>query len=421
LKRVSSYISGNIDWVSIMLYFSLVMIGWVAIYAADYNREHPMIFDLSQNYGKQFLWIAISFFVAICFLIIDSKFYTSFSYIIYGFILLALIVVLFFGKEVAGSRSWFEVGSLKIQPSEFAKYTTTIALAKYISTRNSIIKGLKSKLITLAIIGAPALLIILQGDMGSALAYAAFVLVLYREGLSEELLLFGLLIILLFILALLIDKFILIFCLLLIVVFISFLFRKSKRVIYISIISFVISSSFIYGVNFGFNNFLKPHQQARIKVLLGQDVDLKGAAYNVNQSKIAIGSGGFWGKGFLKGTQTKYDFVPEQSTDFIFCTIGEEYGFFGSLIVIGIFLGLLIRIIFISERQRSKFTRIYGYGVASLLFLHMVINVGMTIGLVPIIGIPFPFISYGGSALLAFTILLFTLLKLDAERLMFLR
>jgi len=328
-----------------------------------------------------------------------------------------LIAVLFVGKEIAGSRSWFQIGSFSLQPSEFAKFATCLALAKYLSTINVDMRKFKTKFISSFIIIFTALLILLQHDTGSALVFFSLILVLFREGLSGSLLMISVVIAILFILALLINKFILIGVLAIIAVLVYLLNSDVRKKLTWIIGAFIIASAYIYSVNYAFENVLEPHQKKRINVLIGKEKDIRGAGYNIHQSKIAIGSGGFTGKGFLKGTQTKFDFVPEQSTDFIFCTIGEEWGYIGSFTLIILFVGLLVRLIFLAERQRSKFSRIYGYCVASILFFHFAVNIGMTIGLFPVIGIPLPFISYGGSSLWGFTILLFIFIKLDSIRL----
>ena len=419
--RIRSGIFIDIDRVTVLIYLLLVIFGWLSIYASVYDENHKNIFDFSQSYGKQFIWIITSFVLIGIILILDTKFYTSFSYLIYFLTILSLIAVLILGRDIAGSRSWIEIGSFRFQPSEFAKLATCLALAKYLSTLNINIKELRTKAIAISIITVPALLTVLQGDAGSALVYGALILVLYRFGLSGNILIIGLYLAFLFILSLMISKFLIIGILSGFAALFIYIIRHNKKYFkrnaIIALVCVLLSSCVVYGVDFVFNNVLKEHQQVRINVLLGIEDDPLGAGYNVNQSKIAIGSGGFWGKGFLQGTQTKYDFVPEQSTDFIFCTIGEEQGFFGSFIVIGLFVFLLMRIIYLAERQRSKFTVIYGYGVASIMFFHLVINIGMTIGIAPVIGIPFPFFSYGGSSLWTFTILLFILIKLDSFRL----
>ena len=419
--RAAKNIFANIDKVSIGLYALLMLFGWINIYASQYNDDSAMVIDFSSRYGKQLFFICISSFVAFLILIIDWKFFHSLSYIFYVAIVLLLIGVLFKGGITGGATSWFEFGSFKFQPSEFAKFTTGLALAKYYNNLNTKRKSLREKLNTYAIIILPFLLIILQNDLGTALVYAGFILVLYREGLSGNILIFGLIIAILFVVTLLVEKTILIPFLAGIALIIFLLSRRKKKELLLIMGILITCTSFIFSVDYIFNDVMAPHQKKRIDILLGQEFDPHGAGYNLIQSKIAIGSGGFSGKGFLNGTQTRFDFVPEQSTDFIFCTIGEEWGFLGSFFFISLFLGLLFRVLFLAERQRSNFSRIYGYSVATILFMHFTINIGMTIGLLPIIGIPLPFISYGGSSLLGFTILLFIFLNLDSYRLQILR
>jgi rod shape determining protein RodA len=405
----------SIDMPIILLYIALVLIGWLNIYAAVFDESHASIFDLEKNYGKQLLWIATALFIGLMVLLIDSKFFSVFSFGIYGITLLMLVSVLFFGKYVNGSRSWFEIGSFRLQPAEFAKFATALVVAKYLSSGVKM-ERFSTKFSVLGLIGLPMGLILLQGDVGSALTYVAFILVLYREGLSGMVLVIGLLIGIAFVLSLLFAKAAILISIAVITAILLYNFRRKKKIIPVIIAGAALVATMVVGFSYVFNNVMKQHHRDRINNLVGKEIDIKGAGYNVNQSKIAIGSGRLIGKGFLNGTQTKYDFVPEQSTDFIFCTIGEEYGFVGSVILIGLFLALLLRIVFIAERQRSSLSRIYGYGVASILFLHVFVNIGMTIGLVPVIGIPLPFISYGGSSLWSFTILLFILIKLDANR-----
>ena len=418
--RIAKNIFDNIDKISILFYVLLVCLGWISIYASQYNDDTSFALDLTSRYGKQFLFIIVAFFFAFLTLIIDWKFFYSLSYVFYICMILLLITVLFKGSVTGGSMSWFELGSFKFQPSEFAKFTTGLALAKYYNNIHFKTISLLDKLKTYGIILLPFLLIVLQNDLGTALVFTAFVLVLYREGLSGNILIFGIIIGILFLLTLLVEK------LLLTSVFggiilLIILLRKKKKEIIVLISIFIISTSFIFSVNYIFNEILAPHQKTRINVLLGKEIDPQGAGYNLIQSKIAIGSGGFFGKGFLNGTQTRFDFVPEQSTDFIFCTIGEEWGFLGSLFFMILYVGLLLRVLFLAERQRSNFSRIYGYSVATILFMHFCINIGMAIGLLPVIGIPLPFISYGGSSLVGFTFLLFIFLNLDSYRLQILR
>lgn len=419
--REQKSIFQNLDWLTILLYLLIVGIGWISIYAARYSEEHKSIIDLSQNYGKQSIWILTGFVLAIAILAIDGKFYTAFSYLFYGILIVVLIAVLFFGKEIKDTRAWFSIGGFNLQPSEFAKFAANMALAKYLSTLNIKMEDMKTKIISMAILGLPAGLILLQNDTGSALVFASFIFVLFREGLSGNYLLSGLFLAVLFVMSLLVSKIMLVSILAGIAALTLVVAKTNRTNILIVVSVFLVASGLVFSVDYAFDNILEDHQRKRINVLLGKEVDLKGAGYNVNQSMIAIGSGGFLGKGFLQGTQTKYDFVPEQSTDFIFCTIGEEWGFLGTTFVIGLFLFFLMRIIYLAERQKSTYSRIYGYGVASILFFHLAVNIGMTIGLAPVIGIPLPFISYGGSSMWAFTILLFIFIRLDAYRLFILR
>jgi rod shape determining protein RodA len=415
--RNETNIFRNIDWWIIGIYMALVFIGWLNIYAAVYDEQHQSIFDFSQSYGKQLIWIITGFAIGLFILLIDSKFFSQFAYGIYGISILLLIAVLIAGQEVSGAKAWFVIGSFKLQPSEITKFATNLAIAKYLSSIDIDMRKISTRITAIFIFLIPTAIILLQNDTGSAMVYAAFVFVMYREGLSGNILILGLIAMVLFVLALLINQFVLIGIAAGILAILFFFMRRNTRNI-ITLISILAAiSAFTLTVDYLFDNVLEDHQRSRINVLLGKELDLKGAGYNVNQSKIAIGSGGFIGKGFLQGTQTKYNFVPEQSTDFIFCTVGEEWGFIGTSIVVGLFLFLLIRIIILAERQRSRFARIYGYGVALILFLHFLINIGMTIGLLPVIGIPLPFISYGGSSLWSFTVLLFIFIKQDSNRL----
>ena len=410
-------IIGNVDWLILVLYFIMISFGWLSIYASSSGEEVSSIFDLSQRYGKQLLWIGLSVILIIVVLLIDAKFFSAFAFVFYAVMIIILIGVLFFGKTVAGSKSWFQIGSFGMQPAEFTKFTTALAIAKFLSMTNIDMRNLRTPVISIILIGLPALLILFQNDTGSAIVYSAFAIVLFREGFSGIIIIFGLVMSLLFILTLLFGEIYIIASIALVMILTLALLKKTRKNYKSFIAIFILSSVFVFSVNYAFQNVLEPHQKKRINVLLGIEEDLKGAGYNVNQSKIAIGSGGFAGKGFRQGMLTKNHFVPEQSTDFIFCTVGEEWGFVGSAVVILLFLALLIRIILLAERQRSKFSRIYGYGVASILFFHFAVNIGMTIGLAPVIGIPLPFFSYGGSSLWAFTILLFIFVKQDADRL----
>jgi rod shape determining protein RodA len=406
-----------IDRPLVLLYMTLVLMGWISIYAAVYNNEHASILDLSQSYGKQLLWIVTALAIGLMIMLTDAKFFNAFAYPIYIGTILLLVVVLFAGKEIAGSKSWFQIGEFRIQPAEFAKFATNLALAHFLSALDFDGRKRKSQIIPLIILALPALLILLQNDTGSAIVYASLSLVLYRQGMPGSILLIGLAVAILAVMTLLFNHIVVIVVVGILLIGFVFFIRRTWQNILKVIGIFIVASMFVLSVNYAFEHVLELHQKTRINVLLGKQIDLKGAGYNVNQSKIAIGSGGFWGKGFLKGTQTKFNFVPEQSTDFIFCTVGEEWGFVGSTVVMLLFLALIVRIIMMAERQRSDFSRIYGYGVASILFFHFFVNVGMTIGLMPVIGIPLPFFSYGGSSLWAFTILLFIFIKMDSNRL----
>ena len=445
--------------------------GWFNIYAAVYNENHQSILDFSQSYGKQLIWIAAAIFIAIILMLLEINFYLFFSYIIYAIAIVLLISVIIFGKEVNGSRSWFQIGEFRLQPAEFAKFATNLALAKYISSFNFNINKFKTLLLIFLILSIPVLLIIMQNDTGSAIVYLVFIFPLYREGLNSKIVILVPLTIILFFMALTLQEITIVITLLSIIFLVFFILNRNYKQFGIAVLIFMLSCLisitinsffkiklqsyiiflisfalsgltyiflslifkikylfilllflfgsliFTFSVDYIFNNVLEAHQKHRINDLLGIEFDPLGAGYNVNQSKIAIGSGGFTGKGFLQGTQTKYNFVPEQSTDFIFCTVGEEWGFIGTFIVLSLFLGLIIRLIYLAERQRSVFSRIYGYGVASIIFFHVMINVGMTIGIMPVIGIPLPFFSYGGSSLWAFTFLLFIFIRFDASRL----
>ena len=424
----------GVDKITVLTYALLVLMGWLNIYAAVYNEDHQNIFDTTQKYGKQLIWISSAAFIAIMILIIDAGFFTVFAYIFYIILLLACITVPYLGREVKGSRSWFRFGDFGVQPAEFMKFATNLALAKFLSNVNievqesrrnkisDIIKNYKNTIIAVLFLGIPLLIIkLLQDETGLAIVFVAFIITLYREGLSVNFLIFGLFSALLFVLSLVMQEQTLIIVLAsLATISLLFIKRSRKNIIIVCAIlsaacGVVLATNYVY-------NHLEDHQRVRIDVLLGRGtVNLKKEGYNVNQAKIAIGSGGFFGKGYLQGTQTKYDFVPEQDTDFIFCTVGEEWGFLGSTAVISLELFLILRVIFMAERQRSPFSRIYGYGVASVLFFHVAVNIGMTIGLMPVIGIPLPFFSYGGSSLWSFTILLFIFIKLDANRLVILR
>ena len=474
--RRQTNIINDIDWFTIGIFTVLVLLGWLNVYAAVYDEKHASIFSFSQRYGKQAVWIIAAILLAIFICIIDVHFYTSLSYPIYVFGILTLIAVLIVGQEINATKAWFSFGSIQIQPAEFTKIAVSLALSRFLGNYNGRLMELRNFVTVLFIIFLPSAFILMQPDVGSCLVYLAFFLVLYREGLPLVVLLFGLLAVVLFILSILmpilinnaeayltfglillgflfflfktrrgmdflkgLGLFTGIFCLFWLI---NFLINKRFEIhelllgaILLSAFVFIIASYiirlpfirsltifivaaliFTFSVDFMFDNILSAHHRQRILVMLGIESDPLGIGYNVNQSKIAIGSGGFTGKGFLKGTQTKYNFVPEQTTDFIFCTVGEEWGFVGAATVVILFSALLLRLLYIAERQRSVFSRVYCYCVLSIFFLHITINLGMTIGLLPVIGIPLPFFSYGGSSLWAFTILLFIMLRLDASR-----
>lgn len=406
----------SIDWLTLVLYFVFVIGGLLCIYASVYKEDHPMIYDTSMNYGKQLIWIGLSLFIGVLILFVDEKFFYAFAYPIYGITLFLLVAVLLAGTTVKGSSSWIEIGGFRMQPAEFAKFGAALALAKYLSGFNIKFKERKTQIIAFAISFLPLFIILFQNETGSALVFGSFIFVLYREGLPGWILFLGFAVIVLSVLALLVPALYLCIAIGVLAALFTLVIRRTRQNILIVVGVAAAMMVYVSSVDYVFENVLQAHQKSRINVLLGKEVDLKGAGYNVMQSKIAIGSGGLFGKGFLEGTQNKFRFVPEQSTDFIFCTIGEEYGFVGSLIFIVLYMLLLWRIVYLAERQRYKFNRIYGYSVASILFFHFLINIGMTLGLMPVIGIPLPFISYGGSSLLSFTILLFIFIRLDANK-----
>lgn len=418
--RFKSHIFDKVDWWTVLMYAALVIIGWLNVYAALFNENYELI-DFSQKYGRQLIWISIAFLIAIFILFFNWKFFEGFAYLIYLLSLLSLIGVLLFGIEVNGAKSWFDFGLIRIQPGEFAKVACCLALAKFLSRLNMSLEKTKNKIIATALILLPVFFITLQNDTGSALVYSTFILVLYRFGLPATLLIIGIVTTILFVTSIIVSKIVLIMILSIIAIFFFIISSRKLRELIIISSLLVICIGFIFSVDYAFERVLEPHHVTRIKVLLGQESDPHGSGYNVNQSMIAIGSGGFTGKGYLNGTQTKFNFVPEQSTDFIFCTIGEEWGFIGSTFLLLLFLAFLFRLLYLAERQRSVFSKVFGYGVVSIFFFHIAINVAMTIGLAPVIGIPLPFISYGGSSLWGFTILLFIFLNLDSYRLQVLR
>ncbi|MDX1602262.1 MAG: rod shape-determining protein RodA [Salinimicrobium sediminis] len=407
------------DWLSILIYFLLVIIGWVNIYSASLDDTATGIFDFSQIYGKQLLWIILSVFLIVILLSLESKFYERFSSIIYIFSLISILGLFFFGKTINGATSWYAFGGFSIQPAEFAKVATALALAKFISDIQTNMKNLGDQFKAFIIIALPALIILPQPDAGSAMVYAAFFFPLYREGLSGVYLIAGAIGVLVFVLTLVFGPVWVALGSTAVVLFLYF-FRKKKRpgaIAYLSILIVAVALSF--SVDYIFQNIFEQRHRDRFNIVLGKEVDNRGIGYNTNQSEIAIGSGSWFGKGWTEGTQTKGNFVPEQHTDYIFSTVGEEWGFIGSSVVVFLFVFLMLRIIHLAERQKSQFNRVYGYSLAGILFIHFFVNIGMVIGIFPTVGIPLPFFSYGGSGLWGFTILLFIFIKLDAERMSF--
>ena len=419
--RKTIEIFGKIDGITILLYLFLVFFGWINIYAAVNNNDIvTSVFDLNTEYGRQLLFIGISVIIAFIILIVDWRFFDTLSFVFYGIGIISLIAVLLFGVEINGATSWFKIGSFTIQPSEFVKFTTALALAKILSINKKGVFSSKSMIRSYTIILTPFILIILQGDMGTALVFTSFILAFYREGLSGNILIVLLLLFALVLFSLLVYPWIVaVFCTsgILIIYYFS---SKRIRSLKISFIIAIIANLIIFSTGHLYSNLLEPHHRNRIDVLIGKN-ETSAAANHLKQSEIAIGNGDWFGKGFLNGTQTQFDFVPEQSTDFIFCTVGEEWGFLGSFIFLLVFTTLLLRIIFLAEKQKSQFCRVYGYSVACILFIHLIINIAMTIGLAPTIGIPLPFMSYGGSSLISFTILLFIFLNLNSYRMEILR
>lgn len=402
-------ITNNIDWISIIIYAVLVILGWLNIYSSSLS-------SMEGTHEKQLIFIILTIPLIFVVLSVDGKFYEKYASIIFGISLLTLAGLFLFGKTIAGQRCWYAIGSFTIQPSEFAKAATALALAKYLSDTQINLKEVNRQVQALAIILLPVILILPQPDPGSALIYSIFIIVLYREGLPSWYVWTGFITILLFVLTLILEPQYVILIALITLLLVHFKSRLADRNIVLSSILFVVISGFVLSVNYVFENVFKQHHRDRFNILLGKTVDLKGIGYNTDQSEIAIGSGGWFGKGFLEGTQTKGGFVPEQHTDYIFTTVGEEWGFVGSLVVITLFASLLLRIIYLAERQKTKFSRVYGYCVAGVLFTHFFVNIAMVVGIFPTIGVPLPFFSYGGSGLWGFTILLFIFIKMDANK-----
>lgn len=409
-------VRSHIDWISVLIYISLVVLGWMNIYSADLRPDSDFIFDISQNYGKQLVFIGFTFLIIIVILAVDAKFYERFSSIIFGTSLVLLLGLFVAGKTIAGQRCWYAIGSFTLQPSEFAKAATALALAKFLSDPQINLKNFNHQILGLLIMALPILLILPQPDPGSALIFVMFIFVLHREGLPAWYLWSGAFAIILFVMALLLKVQYIILITFIAILIHYFKSKKIKRNLLASLAVFVLMAGFSLSVNYVFENVFKQHHRDRFNILLGKEVDMKGIGYNTNQAKIAIGSGGWIGKGYLEGTQTKGNFVPEQHTDYIFTTVGEEWGFAGCAVVVLLFAGLLLRILYLAENQKTRFSRIYGYGVASVLFTHFFVNIGMVIGIFPTIGVPLPFLSYGGSSLWGFTILLFIFLKMDANK-----
>ena len=408
---------GKINWIIIVIYCILVFIGWASIYSSSYDPESSFnLLNTKTIYGKQLLFIACSYIVSIFILLIDIKIITRLGYIVYFASIISLILVLFIGKEVGGAKAWFNFGSFGLQPAEFAKYGTILAISKFIHDKNIYLNKSINTLKVCGFILLPFLLILKQPDAGSALIYTSLIIMFFREGFQIRYMFFGIISLLLSLSTIVVGVSVTIIILIFLNIGFAYLLKKHKKILLPALVTFIIGILIVGSVNYGYDNILQPHQKERIDIIIGKEKNNLGSGYNLNQSLIAIGSGGFWGKGYLNGTQTKFNFVPEQNTDFIFCTIGEEFGFAGSAIIIMLFMTLIVKIIWISEKQTSRFSRIYGYSLSAILFAHIIINISMTLGIMPVIGIPLPFISYGGSSLLSFSILLFTFLKLDSYR-----
>lgn len=409
----------NIDWLSVLLYLLLIAFGWINIYSASYSASAQGFFDFDQVYVKQGVWIILSFVLIVIILSLEEKFYERFSSIIYILSLLSLAGLFLFGTKISGATSWYDLGIINFQPTEFAKTATALALAKYLSDIQTNIKLIKHQLKALLIIAVPALLILPQPDAGSALLYIAFFFALHREGLSVGFFIVGIIAVLLFIFVLLFGPlWVSIGFILLIGLFLLKNQKKKPNYLKWALLG-ITAIIFSFSVDFIFDHVFEQRHRDRFNIVLGIEADPRGIGYNTRQSEIAIGSGDWFGKGFMEGTQTKGNFVPEQHTDYIFSTVGEEWGFVGSTIIVALFVFLLLRLLFLAERQKTQFKRVYGYCVIGILFIHFLINIGMVIGILPTIGIPLPFFSYGGSALWGFTILLFIFIKLDAERMAF--
>jgi rod shape determining protein RodA len=407
---------GKFDWTTIFLFMALVAIGWVNIYSASLTDATDVFFNFENIHSKQLLWIGLSIVLILFTLGLDSKFYERFSSLIYLLAVASLIGLFIFGSTIAGQTAWYVFGGVSIQPAEFVKAATALGMAKYLSDIQTNIKEFKDQLKAFVIIGIPIVLILLQPDPGSALVYFAFIFPMYREGLHFIYLLLGFFAAFLFVLTLVFDPPIVIAATLIIALILFLKNKKRKPNILKYVVICAACIGFSLSVDFVFDNVFKQHHRDRFNIVLGKEVDLRGVGYNTNQSEIAVGSGGWFGKGWTEGTQTKGNFVPEQHTDYIFSTVGEEWGFVGSFLVILLFVLLILRILHLAEKQKSTFNRVYGYSVASILFIHFFVNISMVIGLFPTVGIPLPFLSYGGSGLWAFTLLIFIFLRLDSQK-----
>lgn len=408
----NSYV--RFDWLIIFLYVTLVLMGWINIYSASLSDAANGFFDFDQIFGKQIIWIGLSIILIVFIIAIESKFYERFASVIYIISMISLLGLFVFGKTISGSTSWYDFGGFSFQPSEFAKAATALALSKYVSDIQTNMQDFKNQLVAFAIIAIPVVLIMMQPDPGSVLVYTAFVFPLYREGLHSVYLLLALFAIILFVSTLAFGAIWVAVAIVLIATALFYKNRKKRPNLVKYILVAVGCITFAFSVSYIFNNVFKQHHRDRFNIVLGKEVDARGIGYNTNQSEIAISNGGWFGRGWTQGTQTKGNFVPEQHTDYIFSTVGEEWGFLGSVLVIILFVGLIVRIIYRAEKQKNQFGRVYGYCVASILFIHFFVNIGMVLGIFPTVGIPLPFFSYGGSALWGFTILLFIFVKLDA-------
>jgi rod shape determining protein RodA len=409
-----SFLLSRVDFIGVAVVFLLMVIGWFNIYSAEFSEDQKKVLDFSLNHGKQIINIGIALLLAMIILLLNARMFDTISYLVYIAAIGLLLITLVTGKVVHAAKGWIQIGGFQLQTGEFAKLAVAMALAKFLGTHGVDIRNKKDRLIAFGIILLPCLIILAQNDTGSAIVFFSFVFVLYRQGISPLYLIIPITVAVLSLAVLMAGKIPVLIAVLSISAFAYLVIRRSRKLVFLLILLLAGSSVLIFGVDFGFNHVFKDYQRERINILLGKDTDPKGAGYNVHQSLIAIGSGGVAGKGYLNGTQTKFKFVPEQSTDFIFCTVGEEFGFLGSSGLVILYLVLMYRIVVIAERQKFLYNRLYGYGVAAVIFFHFTINMGMTLGLFPVVGIPLPFVSYGGSSMLSFTIMMFVLFKLDA-------